>query len=361
MSAEVLRVRIATACEYLLRNQRKDGAYAYLYSASRDRYPKAREESMVRHIAAAGIMVLAAEALERQDFIDSAARCIDFVQGRLKREKSIAYLLKKNEGTLGGSGLLAWTLGHYRRVSGRDKYDQIAREAADFILMMRKPGGTFHNYYDRVEKKPIDRPASFYEGEACLGLYWYHKAYGGQKYLDAALGATAALAERSNRAFDEGAPALDAWLMQAARFLYPLAGKDQKETMLRAARKMVEVMVEAQRTEKTASYPDLAGSFRSATQELPSGPGTAAMCEGLAAACQILDSVGEPSQEAEAALVRAASFQLKHQFWDANTYFLPNPPRARGGIRATLIDNHVRVDHVQHTVGVWLQLLKILE
>lgn len=362
VSAAALKERIGAACEYLARGQREDGSYDYLYAAHRDKSIKSKEESMVRHVASAAVMVLGAEALERREFADSAARCFDFVLGKVRSEKGLAYLLKKGEGTLGGSGLLAWGLSHYRRVTGNKEYDQTARAAADFVLMMQKPEGTFFNYYDPVSKKPIDRPARFYQGEACLGLYWYYKVYGDKKYLDAAIRAAAALSRMRNKQLRKGALSLDAWLMQAARFLYPHASEKDKKEMLTAVEKMAQIMVEAQRkTKKTAGYEDMIGSFRSATQELPSGPGTAAMCEGLAAACQLIDSLGRPADKIKAALLKAARFQLRHQFEDENTYYLPNPGRAKGAIRATLTDSTVRIDHVQHTVGVWLQLLKILE
>ena len=85
------------------------------------------------------------------------------------------------------------------------------------------------------------------------------------------------------------------------------------------------------------------------------------MCEGLAAAYHLLESLGEPVDKIKTTLTRATTFQLKHQFWEENMYFLPNPSCARGGIKGTLTDNLVRIDHVQHTVGVWLEMLNILE
>lgn len=361
VDAESLRERITAACDYLVRSQREDGSYFYLYAAHRDRPGKAEEESMVRHVAVAGIMVLAGEELQRKEFTDSAARCFEFVKGKLRRKDGKAFLLKKGEGTLGGSGLLAWALSNYRRVSGIEKYDQIAREAADFLMAMQKPDGTFYNYYDPLSGEPIDRPARFYQGEACLGLYWYCDVYKDRKYLDAAVRAAGALSQIRSEQISKGSPTLDAWLMQSVRFLYRHADKEQKSVMLGVIEKMANTMVEAQRTAQTASYRDLAGSFRSATQELPSGPGTAAMCEGLAAVYHLLDSLGRPAAKIRDTLINAASFQLKHQFWGANMYYLPNPDKALGGIRATLTNSEIRIDHVQHTVGVWLELLKALE
>jgi hypothetical protein len=361
ISRKLLEERIAGGCEYLLRNQREDGSYKYLYAANRDKFLQVEEESLVRQTACAASMALAGERLKKPEFVESAGRCLDFIKTKIRRENNAAYLLKKGEGTLGGSAILAWAISHYARASGKDKHDGIAWEAANFLLGMQKPDGTFYNYFDPAKGEPIDRPARYYQGEACLGLYWYYNFYGEKKCLDAALRATHELSRRRNKELKEGAPSLDAWLMQAVRYLYPHANDEQKKEMLEAVTQMADMMVEAQRSEETAGYPDLAGSFRSATQELPSGPGTAAMCEGLAAACQLFKETGKPFEKYKTALVNSASFQLRHQFWDASMYFLPNPARARGSVKGTLTDNQVRIDHVQHSAGAWLQLLDILE
>jgi hypothetical protein len=359
---KVLRERIIAACEYLLRNQREDGAYAYQYAANRDKFPKLTEESMIRHMATAAMMILTGETLKRQDFIDSGAKSLAWVKPGIKRENGLAYLLKNARGTLGGSGILTWALSHRRRVTGKKDYDLLAREAADFILFLQKPDGSFCNFYDPASKKPVDKPTRYYEGEACLGLYWYYNVYGGQKYLDAALRAAEALCERFLTQFSKGKYPVDAWVMQAVRFLYPLASEKQKEKMLAAVKKMAYAMVNAQRTTaQAAGYPDLVGCFSSLSQQLPGGPATAALCEGLAAVYHLLDSLGKPDEKIKSTLLIAASFQLRHQFRDRNMYFLPSPARASGGIKGTLTDNLVRIDHVQHTVGIWLQLLKILE
>ena len=50
-----------------------------------------------------------------------------------------------------------------------------------------------------------------------------------------------------------------------------------------------------------------------------------------------------------------------HQYWSDNMYFLPDRERAKGGVKGTLLDNQVRIDHVQHSVGSWLGMLKIIE
>jgi hypothetical protein len=362
ISAKILKERIAAACEYLIRNQREDGSYAYLYAANRDKFLKLPEESMVRHIATTAMLIIIGERFERKDFIDSATKSLAWIQKKTIHEKNHAYTLKEDQGSLGGAGVLTWALSHYRRVTGNTQYDQTARKAADFILFMQKPDATFCTFYDPVTMKPIDKPIRYSEGEACLGLYWYHKVYGGQKYLDAVIKGATAISERIIKQFALGSHPVDAWLMQTVRFLYPLADEKQQEKMLSAVTKMAQVMVDAQRTTaESAGYPDLVGVFSGLSLELPSGPASAALCEGLAATCLLLESIEKPAEEIRATLLRAAQSHLRHQLWKENMYFLPNPSRASGGVKSTLTDNQVRIDHVQHTAGVWLQILDLLE
>jgi hypothetical protein len=360
-SPELLNERVIAACEYLKRIQDKDGSYAYVYSTARDRFPRFTEESLVRHAGVTAMMAIAGRALGRQDFIESASRSFTWLQARLQRQNGKAYLLKEGEGTLGSGALLAWAACAYRQATGSDKYDQIAHEAVNFILHLQKPDGLFYGFYDPVSEKPVERHSHYYPGEACLALCWYHKVYGGQKYLDAALKGAEALCRFHDRTPATGAEAIDAWLMQAAPLLYPHASEEQRALMTATCRRMADLMTTSQLTKQNAEYPDLVGAFGGTAASPPSGPGAAALCEGLAGAYQLFKAAGKPDDKLRQTLVNAAHFQLRHQYWEGNTYFLPNPERARGGITGTLIDNEVRIDHVQHTIGIWLQLMNMLK
>ncbi len=361
ISPELLEKRGTAACEYLKRVQDKDGSYAYVYSAARDRFPKFREESMVRHAGATAMMAAAGKALDRKDFVESASNSLTWLDTVVKRKNGMAFLLKESEGTLGSGALLAWAACAYRRATGSDKHDRLAGEGISFVLHLQKPDGSFYCFYDPIVEKPVDRHSHYYPGEACFALCRYHETYGGQKYLDAALKGAEALCRFYEKTPAKGAEAIDAWLMQAAPYLYPHAGPELKTRLMQTCRKMTDLLAKYQLTDKTADYPDLVGAFGGTAANLPSGPGTAALCEGLAGAYRLFKAAGKSTDKVRKTLVNAAHFQLRHQYWDANAYFLPNPERARGAIMGTLIDNEVRIDHVQHTIGVWLELKKILE
>lgn len=361
VSSELLKERAIAACEYLKRIQDKDGSYAYVYSAARDRFPRFTEESLVRHAGATAMMAIAGKTLGRQDFIESASQSLAWLQTKLQRQNGKVYLLKEREGTLGSGALLAWAASAYRQATGSDKYDEIAHEAVSFILHLQKPDGLFYSFYDPVSEKPVDRYSHYYPGEACLALCWYHKVYGGQKYLDAALKGAEALCRFHDRTPATGAEAIDAWLMQAAPLLYPHASEEQRTLMTATCKRMANLMMTFQLTKQNAEYPDLVGAFGGTAASPPSGPGAAALCEGLAGAYHLFEAAGKRDDKLRQTLVNAAHFQLRHQYWEGNTYFLPNPERARGGITGTLIDNEVRIDHVQHTIGVWLGLKRILD
>jgi hypothetical protein len=71
-------------------------------------------------------------------------------------------------------------------------------------------------------------------------------------------------------------------------------------------------------------------------------------------------------ERAEAARLRelalaTARFSLSQQFRAQNSYFLPDPARARGGFRGTAVDGAIRIDYVQHNVTGLLGVLGILE
>ncbi len=94
---------------------------------------------------------------------------------------------KSNEIKLGGNAVMIITLATYMDVFGTDKYTDIIRRAANSILTMQEPDGSYYHVlsFPSYERKERDRIV-YYDGEATFALA---KAYGvtkDEKYLDAA-------------------------------------------------------------------------------------------------------------------------------------------------------------------------------
>jgi hypothetical protein len=69
---------------------------------------------------------------------------------------------------------------------------------------------------------------------------------------------------------------------------------------------------------------------------------------------------GKPDAWLMAPATQVARSTLRQQFTDDNDYFLPNPGKARGGVRESLYVQDVRIDYVQHAMSAWLHLALLM-
>jgi hypothetical protein len=362
LNAKMLAERIAGAAEYLIQAQRPDGSFQYLYIASRDRAVEGQDDYTRQSGAACG-MVQVYQQTNNKVFLDSARKCLQFLTGKLGRnEKENFAYLPDLDGTvhLGGASLLLWAISNYKVAAKSDEFAQEASLLTNFILSMQKENGEFYTYYRPESGERATYQARFYPGEAVLALAWHHQATGDKKVLQRALRGAEALAKKRLARLQAGtAKEVDAWLMKAAFCLYPYASGEQKQVLLKVSSTYADMLVSAQRTKETANQPDLAGAF---TKEvaLPAGPSVAALTEGLADYYRLTKLCGKGCDDVRDALILAAEFQLRHQYWDDNSYFLPNPQHARGGFHATLADSTIRIDHVRHNISSLLGALEAL-
>ena len=85
--------------------------------------------------------------------------------------------------------------------------------------------------------------------------------------------------------------------------------------------------------------------------------------EGLAAACRLAQVAGraEAARLYRERLLEAARCSLEGQYRAENSFWLPEPERALGGVRQSLTDTTVRIDYVQHCAAAMLAAAELLE
>jgi hypothetical protein len=362
LNTKMLTERIAGAGEYLIRTQRPDGSFQYLYTASRDKVAEEKDDYARQAGASCGMVQLYLKTNDKR-FLDSANRCLKFLTGKLGRsEKENFAFLPEPDGTvnLGGASLLLWAICNYRVAAKSDEFAQEASRLAKFILSMQKEDGAFYTDYRPESGERTARQARYYPSEALLALAWHYQTTSDEEVLRSALRGAEALAKKHLARLQAGGlKEVDVWLMKAAFCLYPHATGEQRKVLLEVSSKFADMLVNAQRTKETANQPDLAGAF---TKEvaLPACPSVAALTEGLADYYRLTKLYGKRRDDVRDTLILAAEFQLRHQYWDDNSYFLPNPQRAKGGFHATLADSTIRIDYIKHSISSLIGALEAL-
>ena len=89
---------------------------------------------------------------------------------------------------------------------------------------------------------------------------------------------------------------------------------------------------------------------------------TATRIEGLCAGYQLARDFGTAQQAKSIlnAIVSGVAFQLQTQIRPESAMYLPDPPRALGAVRRSLISYEIRIDYVQHAMSATLGLHRIL-
>jgi AMMECR1 domain-containing protein len=341
-----------SAGDYLVRMQLPQGKFHYIYHPLEDRY-SVGSYNIVRHAGTAVALFELYRVTRDLSYLDSARRAVDYLKTRFKAARSgrALYVLDNDgKGKLGAAGLALVALTSQMELDVRSADPESARRLADHILSMQRKDGAFESYYRLKGDEPAGSVSLYYPGEAILGLVSLFDLNGDKRLLDAARHGADYLIYTQRKM---SALPPDAWMMQALERLHRI-GREPKYA--RHAIALAEAMIAEQYT--ASDLAGYAGGFRPG---LPRATPAASRAEGLVAAYRLARKIDDArASKIKAALVSSARFQLSQQFNDDNSFFLPNPARAAGGVRAGLTSMRVRIDFVQHNIAALLGTAELL-
>ncbi|HUT33587.1 MAG TPA: hypothetical protein VNE39_08920 [Planctomycetota bacterium] len=372
------RADLLAACEaagdYLLRVQKPDGTFHYLYDAAKDATdgpargaaasdPTDSPEYVTRHAGTAWSLAQLYGATGRRRFRDAASRALEWLVGRLRARDDMAWVEQGGEGHLGASALAAVALLEYRAARGTRRHDRAIRQLGRFLVFMQRDDGFFHSHYAPRERRghiPDGHVPLFAPGEAFLALVRLQRAVPEAAWQRAAAKAADFMAaQRDAWHYEHDLPMIhpDSWTMMALDELHAQgsARRVHADYCLFLAREILE----EQETPASARWRDHVGAPRAAI-EAPQSAVAAGRAEGLLAAWRLARRMGVAADDYRRAILLSACFQLAHQYGAVNSYLLPNPARAAGGFYASYADHSVRVDYVQHNLSSLLGLAELL-
>jgi hypothetical protein len=362
VSPSLLRRSLHDAARYLARSIDADGRYCYSYLVREDRCDE--EYNVLRHAGTTYSLYQLYALFGDPDLLDAAERATGWLRAQIRTvdgDPSRAFVLEGDQAKLGGAGLAVLNLVERERTV-KDGHDRILLgQLGAQIVGQQRADGYWPSLYAWRPSVPVPQWNSiYYPGEALLALVRLDRLYPDPRYRAAALRGAEFLVERRWKwASLELFVPPDAWLAQALAELDAVA---PRAWLRDYAIRIVEVTELTMLRRSEGIAPDLEGGPASGF----AFPGVAPAGSRNEATTAVWRMARRRGERAEAERLRnlamaTARFALSQQFRPANSYFLPDPARARGGFRGHAADGAIRIDYVQHNATGLLGLLAILE
>lgn len=349
----VTRRQLVAAVEaaggYLLRMQKPDGSFHYIYDPLTDKVEDGY--NVVHHAGVAWGLVQAHQATGQRRFLDGGRRALDWLAARLKTRDDLGWVDHEGRRALGAAALAVVGTLDYRAASQDERFDAAAQRLGRFVLFMQRPDGFFHSEYDPAKHAgfwPEDRLSLYAPGEAMVALARLARALPDARWRQALVrAADFAATKRDAWLATRGLEAIfpDAWTIQALDELHALGAAKRRHVDY--AFFLARIALGEQLGPGDTPWLDHVGAPRTPGQT-PTVIACAARCEGYLAAWRLARRMGVAETAYRRATLLAVRFQLRHQFDGVNGYLLRNPARARGGVFASTANLRVRIDAVQH-------------
>jgi len=361
ITPDLLRERINLASDYLKRETDGAGRLTYDYKAVWDE--ENRDYNILRHAGTTYSMLQGYRLNGDPELLAASKRAVDFFMDRMREDEDHPgewfVVWKRRRAKLGGVGLGLCMMVELEKASPGSADLERIEGMARHIERMQNPDGSFESFFKYDERKPTSRKSIYYAGEAILGLVRLHQLTGDPHWLDIAVrGADYLVQERWVSLGLRIYIPPDAWLIQALEEMDRVA-HDQDRVDYAFA--IASTIARHKLMDPQTAPPDFLGADISGLQRLPNAAGAGGLGEALSAAAR-LEARHMPGETRYRTFsFNNAGFQLRNQFIESNSWFLPNPERALGGFRRNPDHSEVRNDHVQHNLSGLFGLLDLLD
>ena len=361
ITPELLRERINLAGDYLKRETDGEGRLTYDYRAVWDE--ENRDYNILRHAGTTYSMLQAYRLNGDPELLEASKRAVDFFMDRMREDEDHPgewfVVWKRRRAKLGGVGLGLCMMVELEKAAPGSADLKRMEGMARHIERMQNPDGSFESFFQYDDRKPTDRKSIYYAGEAILGLVRLHQLTGDTHWLDIAVRGADYLVHK--RWVSLGLRIYippDAWLIQALEEMDRVAHDDDR---VKYAFAIGSTIARHKLMDPETAPPDFLGAGISGLQRLPNAAGAGGLGEALSAAAR-LEARRLPGETTYRSFAfNNAGFQLRNQFTEANSWYLPNPARALGGFRRNPDHAEIRNDHVQHNLSGLFGLLDLLD
>ena len=345
-----LRTALARAADYVVRQLREDGSFAYLYQPLHDQH-FSDEYSLPRHADAAWMLSLAYRVLGHARYRDAAGSALDYLSTHAVppgcQDPAFACVGANDDADLGSAALASVALVEYQLATGDARLRGLAERLGHFLLFMQKANGDFcHGYDPGKGERDCAGQVLWYSGEAALALAKLHQI-SPNPALAAALERALDYLTGANYDYFLGQFFLgeEHWTCIAAEAAFPVVNKDAYARFCYAFARLNR---RAQVEPDQGPLADLAGAFGVTPFFLPHNTPAGSRTEANVATYRLSVLRGEPQPDVLETVRRSLRYLVDQQFRPEGMYLFARPAAALGGIGQTPLVPAVRIDYVAH-------------
>lgn len=361
VSLPALERAAGEGARFLLRHQRLDGRYTYLYRGhlgdeADDDY------NLPRHAGTTYFLAQAARVLDLPQARAGALRAT-----RWLRETSIAYCGSPERACVRGAGderasigstaLSALAIAELLRAGDDPELRQLLAQLTAFIRSQQRPDGELMHDYDLTQQQPIDVQRMYFSGEAADALLASYRVLGDRRDLDAAQRLMKHLTGAgwsffgSRYFYGEEHWTCQA-AAQAAAIAHDPAGLDFCVRWLEFQRVL-------QYRSNQTPWP-VEGAIGVGPLLVPRLTSMASRMEAAAMLYPVLRARGEPVQRMRSQIEAGLGLILRMRWGPGPTHLLFDAEAARGGVPGSFMSLEVRNDYVQHACSALLHWVEAL-
>jgi hypothetical protein len=359
VTASALTAAADAGMAYLARNQRRDGSFNYLLTATTGEAPPGGPEiNWPRHGGATLTLAQWAARTHERATADAAIRAAKLLQAHTGACGSMRCVGDQTKVDAGSSALALLAYLELSNAGISRAFDADIAALTKFLRSLQRPDGEFMHVYDREHRRALDVHYRYYSGEMALALARAARFLNDAGAQHAASRALQRHTRRSlivNRYFF----GQEHWTCQALEALWERApDRDalafclDHEAFLRM----------------TQDHGDVLNAFGGGYAPHPFAPprmaATGSRTEGALATLATARAAGVSPAQLDA-LERQAraglAFILRHQFLPGPAHLFRDPARVHGGIPGSPTDFTIRIDYQQHVVGAIVRWLRLHE
>jgi len=365
MTTESLRQAAIANADYLAKSVTESGKFKYIYYPAVDKY-EGKSYSIVRHAGSVYGLFDAYNHFKDQKYFDAGRKAMDYLLERTEvpsEVPSIAIVKDRGRSSLGTNALaaMAYSAMAEELMTEQDlKYRDQFGESIRYYQMPEK--GLFYTYFKQAfGKKPPSKQALYYPGEAMLALVKLYEATGAKKWWDAAKDIAPGQKKLWENAGHQEVGNY-CWVGQAfARMARIEKDEALREEYRKVAYSHADAVIKHQYDETRSKYPDYIGGADNSRP--PRTTPTSARGESVSENYLLAKFLGDTEAQKKygVSVLRAIHFFVENQWSAQNSWFLPYPEKAIGGVRGSLIANDIRIDYNQHALTTEMNALNVID
>ena len=360
LTAELLENAAREGARFLLRHQKRNGLYTYIYDGRNDRDIPTGYYSMPRHAGTTHFLAQAGRLLSMRDARYGALRAMHWSRMNALRRcggPERFCILSSRGVDMGSAALTALAAAELLKGGNNRQLRWMLHGLAAFIRSMQRPDGELMHVYDLKTNRPVDVQRMYYSGEAAFALLNAYPVTEDERDLETA---------RKLMGHLTGA----AWSFFGSRYFYGeehwtcQAASEASRYM--PAEEALEFCLRWAAFNRVLQYRPgkspwaIEGAYGVGPLLLPRLTPVASRTEALVAIYGAAKEQGLPTAALRKQIEKGLGLLLRYMWLPGPEHLLLDPRAALGGVPGFPADLTVRNDFVQHAGTAMLNWAQIL-